>query len=174
MQMLGHCVLHTLAKRYMLERQFAMITVLTDIPSESQLAEINEIRRKISMVPNSVLDRFEPLTTAYWDYVAVVLYYKDLSLTGYVALYRSPSKIARNELELSVFVAPEYQNFGIGKLLIKQAINVAKSFDSVDEVTIMVKRKLGLEGYYKEQGFSCSSSSDNSFSMSMKYPLVRI
>ncbi|TOM32569.1 hypothetical protein CGH79_23925, partial [Vibrio parahaemolyticus] len=68
---------------------------------------------------------------------------KDLSLAGYAALYRSPYKIARNELELSVFVAPEYQNLGIGKLLIKQAINVAKSFDSVDEVTIMVKRKLG-------------------------------
>ncbi|WP_140059874.1 GNAT family N-acetyltransferase, partial [Vibrio parahaemolyticus] len=116
----------------------------------------------------SVLDRFEPLTTAYWDYVAVVLYYKDLSLTGYAVLYCNPFKIARNELELSVFVAPEYQNLGIGKLLIKQAINVAKSFDSVDEVTIMVKRKLGLEGYYKKQGFSCSSSSDNSFSMSME------
>ncbi|HCH1562900.1 TPA: GNAT family N-acetyltransferase [Vibrio parahaemolyticus] len=165
---------HTLMGRYMLERQFAMITLLTDIPSEPQLAEINEIRRKISMVPNSVLDRFEPLTAAYWDYVAVVLYYKDSSLTGYAGLYCNPFKIARNELELSVFVAPEYQNLGIGKLLIKQAINVAKSFDSVDEVTIMVKRKLGLEGYYKDKGFSCSSSSDNSFSMSMKYPLVRI
>lgn len=142
-------------------------------PSEIQLAEINEIRRQIADIPNSVLKQYEPMSVDNWSYVKACFFYKEDTLLGYSALRWQPFSKVRDKIELDVFVMPKHQKIGIGKSLIKRLLMEAKSIETVKSVVIMVKAELNLSDYYRQFGFKLCSEGNNTHLM-MKYNLEHI
>jgi phosphinothricin acetyltransferase len=101
----------------------------------------------------------------YNDNHPLVVYEVNDCIAGYASLSEFRSKEGyKNTCELSVYIAPEYQNRGIGQKLMQHMIELGREigFHTIvsvittdNEVSVRIHEKLGFElcGHMRESGF---------------------